>query len=64
MIELTLRKLQKYVRDYNYEITMEQAKNILEILDDYYGIFTSSEIEMTTDYVVNGKESIFADYFN
>lgn len=64
MINLTAKKLQRYVLDYDYEITLEQADTILELLDEYYGIFTSGDIEIATDYVVNGNESIFAEYFN
>jgi hypothetical protein len=63
MINLTPKKLQRYVLDYDYEITLEQADTILKLLDDYYGIFTSGDIEQATDYIVNGEESIFADLF-
>jgi hypothetical protein len=64
MKNLTLTKLQNYVRDYDYEINLEQAKQILDLLDDAYGVFTSKEIEMATDYIVNSNESIFANCFN
>jgi hypothetical protein len=34
------------------------------MLNDYYGTFTSTEIEEVTDYIVAGENSVFAKYFN
>ena len=50
--------------DYDYEITIEQALLILDLLDDYCGIFCSNDIIRATDYVFLGESSIFASEFN
>jgi hypothetical protein len=63
MRNLTPKKLQKYAMDYDYEIDLEQAREILELLDDRVGIFSSEDIEMATDYIINGQNSRYADYF-
>lgn len=64
---MTPRKLQQYVIDYDYEITLEQARYILKLLDEYcdYGLgFDSCDIQRATDYIVNGLESVYAVEFN
>lgn len=63
MISLTPNKLQAYVVDYGYNLTLEQCKQVLDVLDNTLGVFTCSDIEMATDYVANGVNSIFIDYF-
>jgi len=63
MINFTPKRLQKYVLDYDYEVTINRAKAVLEILDDAYGIFESQDIEMATDYILLGEKSIYAEYF-
>jgi Protein of unknown function (DUF2624). len=68
MTILSPKKIIEYVRNYDYEITMEQAKKVIELIDEYEhcnadGTFTSNDIIETTDYIVNGKESIHAHYF-
>lgn len=63
MINLTPLKLQDYVKDYDYNITLNQAKEILELLDNVYGTFKSDDIQMATDYIIYGKNSMFAYYF-
>ena len=63
MINLTTRKLITYVKDYDYNIDKSQARIILELLEDIYGIFESQEIVMATDYIVNGQESGYANRF-
>jgi len=63
MINLTTRKLITLAKDYDYEINKNQAKEILELLEDAFGIYDSQEIVMATDYIVNGEESGYADSF-
>ena len=62
MIYLTPVKLINYVKDYDYEINMSESKKILEILEGL-GMYISEDIVMTTDYIVNGKESGYAHHF-
>lgn len=64
MNTLTAKKLQQFVLDYDYEITLEQSERILDMLNDCYGVFTNVEIEEVTNYIVCGKESIFYDLYN
>ena len=63
MTNLTPNKLIKFAKDYDYDIDKSQALIILELLEDYYGIFESQEIVMATDYIVNGQESGYANRF-
>lgn len=63
MTSITPTKLIKFVADYDYEISLKQAHEILSLLDDQLGIFTSSDIQIATDYVVMGDKSRFKDYF-
>ena len=63
MINLTPRKLIIFTKDYNYEINKEQSIEILELLDDAFGIYNSQEIIMATDYIVNGEGSRYAPDF-
>jgi len=63
MSNLTPKELIKFAKDYDYEIYKSQAKEILELLDEAFGIYTSREIVMGIDFIVNGQESGYADYF-
>jgi hypothetical protein len=63
MVNFTPKMLQKYVVDYGYDLTLGQCKQVLNVLDNTFGIFTNADIEMATDYVANGENSIFIDYF-
>jgi len=63
MIDLTPKKLIKFAKDYDYDIDKDQAKIILELLEEVYGIFESQEVVMATDYIVNGQESGYANRF-
>lgn len=56
MISLTPKKLQNYLRDYDYEVTIEQSKDILELLDDWYGEFTSVDIQEAANYILTKEE--------
>lgn len=56
MISLTPKKLQNYLRDYDYEVTIEQSKDILELLDDWYGEFTSVDIQEAANYILTEEE--------
>ena len=60
---LTPQKLINYALDYDYEITLEQSKQILELLDDSLGAYTCNDIIRATDYIINGEDSRYADYF-
>jgi len=60
---LTPTKLINYTKDYDYDITIEQAKVILELLEDTLGSFTANDIVRATDYIMNGEKSRYADYF-
>jgi hypothetical protein len=67
MINLNAKNLQIYVADYDYEVNLKQAEQILALLNNYcdYGCgFNSEDIQIATDYVCNGERSRFADYFN
>lgn len=66
MRKLTPSQLVKYVKDYDYEITREQAVEIMELLEEQSinGSFDSNDIEMVTNYVVLGKDSVFYNDFN
>jgi hypothetical protein len=67
MVKLNAKKLQAYVSNYDYEVNLKQAEQILALLNDYcdYGCgFNSEDIQIATDYVCNGEKSRFADYFN
>jgi len=59
---LTVNKLITYVKDYDYETTLEQAKIIFDLLDDL-GNYTINDIIRATDYVLNGEDSRYAEYF-
>ncbi|MCT8976279.1 DUF2624 domain-containing protein [Clostridium sp. CX1] len=63
MITLTPKALEKYLRDYDYEVTTEQARSILELLDSYYEIFASVDIQEVADYILKGSNSKYAYYF-
>jgi len=63
MINLTSKELIKFAKDYNYDICKSQSKEILELLDEAFGIYTSQEIVMGIDFIVNGQESGYAEYF-
>lgn len=63
MINLTPKRLIKFVKDYDYEIDKSQALIILELLEEVYGIFESQEVVIATDYIVNGQESGYANRF-
>jgi hypothetical protein len=65
MITMTAKRLQRYVMDYDYEITLDQAAKVLMVLDDYcdYG-FDGDDIQRAVDYVVNEDCSVFAGCFN
>lgn len=60
---LTPNKLIVYVKDYDYDITLEQSKQILELLDDNLGVYTCNDIIRATDYITNGEDSRYAEYF-
>jgi hypothetical protein len=63
---MKLTKLQNFISSkYGYEITLEQAKQIEELLDTYsYGDrYTFDEIEEVTDYILYGEKSVFAENF-
>lgn len=60
---MTLIKLTELMKDYDYELTLEQAEQILDLFDDYFGTDTFDTPQMCTDYIVNGDKSIFAEYF-
>lgn len=66
MRKMTPSQLIKFVADYDYEITEEQAIEILEVLSEQSvdGSFDSNDIEMATSYVVLGKDSVFYNDFN
>ena len=64
MTHLTPCKLVNYVIDYDYEITVDKAKEILEILKNDLGTFTNTDIIQATDYIVMGIRSRYVDYFN
>lgn len=63
MINLTPNKLIGLMKDYDYEIDIEQSKQILELLEDYLGTYTINDIVRTTDFVVEGENSRYADWF-
>lgn len=64
MKKFTPNKLKDYIKDYGYEITLEQAQSILELLYDYYyGIYNNTDIQEATDYIVNGNKSKYAKLF-
>jgi hypothetical protein len=63
MESLTPKILQEYALNYDYNLTLKQAKRVLEVLDNTLGVFTIADIEMATDYVVNGEKSMFVEYF-
>lgn len=65
MTNLTLNLLINLMKDYDYELSKDQAVEIIELLDDFKvnDRFTIVDIEMCTDYVVNGHDSIFANYY-
>jgi hypothetical protein len=67
MVTMTAKRLQRYVMDYDYEITLDQAAKVLNVLDDYcdYGLgFDSDDIQRAVDYVVNEDCSVFAGCFS
>lgn len=63
MINLTPKKLITYVKDYDYEINIEQSKQILEVLDNFLGTYTINDIVRATDYIVMGENSRYAECF-
>lgn len=65
MRKITPNQLVEYVKDYDYKINREQAIEIMELLNEYSldGTFNSIDIQQATDYVVNGSNSIYANYF-
>jgi hypothetical protein len=63
MITLTPIKLKNYVQDYDYVITIQQAKDILDLLEQIYGTFYSEDIQMATDYIIYGNKSMYVSYF-
>lgn len=63
MTSLTPIKLARYVKDYDYEITVDQAEIILELLSNTLDVFNSEDIQMATDFIVNGDKSRYAEYF-
>lgn len=62
MRTLTPNLLKNYIKDYDYEITINQAKEVLKLLDGY-GIFSCEDIQEATDYIVNGSQSKYAKLF-
>lgn len=52
MTSLTPKKLKEYLRDYDYEISTQQANDILVLLDDWYGVFTSVDIQEAANYIL------------
>jgi hypothetical protein len=63
MTYLTPNKLITYAKDFDYEVNKEQAKDILDLLDDCLGNYTMNDIVRATDYIINGEDSRYAEYF-
>jgi len=63
-MEMTPSKLQNYVKDYDYEINLNQAKQVLEVLNVYFGVYLTNDIIHATDYIVNFLDSEYAWEFN
>ena len=62
MRTLTPNRMQQYLVDYDYDSTLEQSKEILEILSDL-GTFSSDDIEIVANHILNGEQKKFSENF-
>jgi dihydroneopterin aldolase len=65
MKNLTPNLIINIMKDYDYELTETQAEEVLDLVSDfsYDGRITLVDIEICTNYITNGEDSIFAELF-
>jgi hypothetical protein len=65
MKSLTPNMVVEIMKDYDYELSREQAIEIMELLEDFKvnDRYTMNDLEICTDFIVLGKQSPFVDYF-